>query len=155
MLNQDDLNFSSSLTETPDQSATNGIDEFISLESLIKNYASRIEELQKELKEKSQMLKDAFENDAVYREKDTKAKEASKERAAVKKEIFKRPELVDLQERIKEIKFDIAEHTAVLSDYLQQYSQKTGSNQIELGNGEIMEIVTVTKLVRRASVKEE
>lgn len=142
-------------TSSQNQFSLNQLDEFLNLESLIKNYVAQIENLQTELKEKKELLQSAFESDAVYQEKDQKAKEASKERSAVKKEILKRPELAETQERIKEIKFEIAESNAILSDYLQQYRQQTGANQIDLGNGEVMEIVTVTKIVRKPALKEE
>lgn len=130
-------------------------EDFLSLENLVKGYAMKIEELKKELKEKSQALKDAFESDAVYREQAEKAKEANKIKNATKQQILKQPALAELAERVKDIKFDIAEQEAMLADYLRQYREQSGATQIELGNGEVMEIVTVTKLVKRSSGSRE
>jgi len=50
------------------------VEEFLSLENLVKTYAAKVDTLEKELKEKSQILKDTFESDAVYREHAQKAK---------------------------------------------------------------------------------
>lgn len=129
--------------------------DFLSLENLVKSYAVKIEGLEKELKEKNQTLKDAFESDAVYHEQAEKAKEANKIKNATKKEILKQPALAELAERVKEIKFDIAEQEAMLADYLRQYKEQSGATEIELGNGEVMEIVTVTKLVKQSSRSKE
>lgn len=123
---------------------------FLDLENLIKSYAAKIDELKHELKEKSRMLNDAFESDAIYKEHSDKAKEANRIKSATKQQILKQPALTELNEKIKDIKFDICEQEAVLTDYLTQYQQQAGVSEIELENGEIMEIVKVTKLVRKS-----
>ncbi|PIQ70384.1 hypothetical protein COS55_01670 [Candidatus Shapirobacteria bacterium CG03_land_8_20_14_0_80_40_19] len=123
--------------------------DFLNLESLIKSYVAKIDLAEKELREKNQMLKDAFESDAVYKEHADKAKEANRIKSATKQQILKQPNLAELNERIKDIKFDVNEQQAVLTDYLSQYQQQTGANQIEVGDGEVMDIITVVKLSRR------
>ena len=138
-----------------DKQNVNQAEEFLTLENLIKGYVSKIEELGKELKEKNQMLKDAFEGDVVYREHAEKAKEANQIKSATKQQILKQPAMAELAERIKDLKFDISEQNAMLADYLRQYQQQSGATQLELDNGEIMEIVTVTKLVKRSSKPED
>jgi len=130
------------------------VDEFLSLENLIKTYAEKIGILEKELKEKSQILKDTFESDAVYREHAQKAKEANQTKAITKQQLLKQPAMAEISERIKDLKFDIQESLVMMSDYLQQYQKQTGANQIEVGNGEILEIVSVVKLVKKSSKKE-
>jgi len=120
------------------------------LESLIKSYIAKIDMLEKELKEKNRMLKDAFESDAVYKEHADKAKEANRIKSATKEQILKQPSLAELGERIKDLRFDVNEQQAVLADYLSQYQQQTGANQIEVGDGEVMDIITVVKLSKRS-----
>ena len=120
------------------------------LESLIKSYIAKIGMLEKELKEKNRMLKDAFESDAVYKEHADKAKEANRIKSATKEQILKQPSLAELGERIKDLRFDVNEQQAVLADYLSQYQQQTGANQIEVGDGEVMDIITVVKLSKRS-----
>lgn len=126
-------------------------EDFLNLESLVKTYAAKVADLEKELRDKSQMLTDALENDVVYHEQAEKVKEANKLKSATKQQILKSPNLAEISERIKEIKFDLQEGKAILSDYLQQYQKQTGANQIELDNGEILEIVSVVKLVKKSS----
>ena len=53
--------------EILEEAASTSADEFLDLLSLIKNYSAKIDLLEKELKEKNQMLKDSFESDAVYK----------------------------------------------------------------------------------------
>ena len=125
--------------------------DFLNLESLVKTYVTKIELLNKDLKEKNQILKDSFEGDAVYREHEEKAKEANRIKSATKQQILKQPAMAVMAEKIKDMKFDIAEQNAVLTDYLSQYREQSGATQIELDNGEIMEIVSITKLVKQSS----
>lgn len=126
---------------------------FLDLETLIKSYASRIDVLRKELKEKNQLLQNAFESDSVYEEHAQKAKEANRIKSATKQQILKQPSLSEIAERVRDIKFDISEQNAILTDYLNQYRLQTGVSEIELENGEVMEIVSVVKLVRKSGKK--
>lgn len=139
-------------TTSSNSSANNPqVEEFLNLENLVKSYVAKVDASEKELKEKSQMLNDAFENDVVYHEHAEKAREANRVKLATKQQILKQPALAELSEKIKDIKFDIQESRTVLSDYLQQYQKQTGATQIEVGDGEVLEIVSVVKLVKRSS----
>ena len=137
------------VTVADSTSGTAKADEFLNLEELIKNYAGRIDQIKEDLKKQKQMLDDALEGDAVYQEHAEKAKEANKIKSATKQQILKQPALMEIAEKVKDLKFDISEHEAMLNDYLQQYQKLSGATQIDLGNGEFMEIVSVVRLVRR------
>lgn len=149
----DEGSIDSGLSEIAEEgvSSSGAAEDFLNLEALIKTYAQKIDKIEKELREKSQMLKDAFESDAVYKEHADKAKEANRIKSATKQQILKQPAMQELDETIKDMKFDIAEQQAVLNDYLTQYQQQTGANQIELADGEIMDIVTIVRLTKRSS----
>lgn len=136
--------------DTPDEvnAATSS---FLELEGLVKQYIAAIAKLQGELKEKNEMLNDAFEGDAVYQEHAQKAKEANRVKSATKQQILKQSAVAELNERVKDLKFDIKENQALLSDYLNQYQKATGATQIEDEEGEVLEIVNVVKLVKRSS----
>lgn len=123
--------------------------EFFDLENLIKNYITRIGQLKDDLKKKREMLEDAFEGDAIYQEHALKAKEAAKIKGATKMQILKQPALAELAESVKDLQFDIKEQQSMLNDYLQQYQKASGATQIETGDGEILEIVGVYRLVKR------
>lgn len=145
--NQDDKQ----ITSPNVPAAGSQVEEFLNLENLVKSYVAKVDALEKELKEKSQILKDTFESDAVYREHAQKAKEANQTKAITKQQLLKQPAMAELSERIKDLRFDIQESRAIMSDYLQQYQKQTGANQIEIGDGEILEIISVVKLVKRPS----
>lgn len=121
---------------------------FLQLEGLVKQYLATIEKLKEELKEKSQMLNDGFEGDAVYQEHLAKAKEANRIKNATRQQLLKQPAMQELDEKVKDLKFDIKDNQTILSDYLTQYQKASGATQIETEDGEVMEIVSVVKLVK-------
>lgn len=143
------------IVEIPDENAEDQPNEktaaFLNLEGLIKRYVKAINKLKEDLKEKRQMFEDTFENDAVYREHAENAKEANKIKSSTKQQIMKQPAMQELNQKIKDMKFDLTENEALLSDYLQQYQKATGATQIELEDGEILEIVNTVRLVRKSS----
>lgn len=150
----DDVSLSQDINsaDKPQGDALNqGTADFLNLESLIKTYLAKIDLLTKELKEKDQILKDAFEADAVYKEHSDKAKEAARIKNATKQQILKQPSMAKLAEEVKDLKFDLSEQNAVLTDYLTQYQEQSGATQIEKDNGEVLEIIRVTKLVKKSS----
>ena len=124
-------------------------EDFLQIESLIKSYLAKIEKLKKDLRDQKQMLTDALEADAVYHEHSEKAKEANRVKSATKQQILKQPALQEISEKVKDMKFDLQEQQAMLNDYLSQYQQLSGATQIEAEDGEVLEIVSVVKLVKR------
>lgn len=125
------------------------VDDIIRLEGIIKRYLVNISSLDKELKEKRSMFEDIFANDAIFKQHDDKVKEMSKIKNNTKAQIMKQSDAAelmlkvrDLREKIKEIKLD-------LSDYAQQYYEASGSKQIMTDDGEEMEIVLSTKLIKK------
>lgn len=124
----------------------------LSLENLIKTHISSISKLTEEKKKKNDMYRDAFEGSVVYREHAEKAKEASKILKTTKAEITKQPQLVKLHDEVKTLSSDIKDKSLALSDYLLEYQRLTGATQLELFDGEFVEIVnsaTVKKGVIR------
>jgi len=120
----------------------------LNLESLIKSYLSKLENLKASLKEQKEIYDNSFESDAVYHENAEKAKEAAMVKNATRLQILKQPALMELSEKISDIKMDIKEAEDTLSDYLIQYQKETGFNQIETDDGQTMIIVNRAKLVK-------
>jgi len=132
--------------------ATDGTDQaaaFLSLEELIKNHVESIDKLRVELKKQKEMFDDSFGNNPTYREHNERVKDATKARTQVKSQITKQPSVAQLDQKIKDMRFDMAELNKTLSDLLHDYQQQTGANQIEMRDGNILEIVSVSKLVRK------
>jgi AAA+ ATPase superfamily predicted ATPase len=128
-----------------------GAADFLNLELLIKSYLSQVENLKKEQHQQRQILEDAFENDAVYREHNEKVKEANRLRLETRRQILNQPALKEIREKLEEVRDQIREQEGILSDYLLQYQKMTGINEIEGDDGEIRIIVNVARLVKGSS----
>ncbi len=120
----------------------------LNLESLIKSYLSRIESLKKEIRQQKQIIEDAFENDVVYREQQEKVKEANQLRLSTRQQLLGQPSLKGVREKLEEMREQLKEQEATLSDYLLQYQKMTGMSEIEGDDGEIRIIVNVAKLIK-------
>lgn len=123
----------------------------MNLENMIKTNNSQIAKLSAELAEAREMLKDAFENDATYKEHADVAKDANKIKAATKAQILKRPEVAQIATNVKVLSSELKELKEALSDYLGEFNRLSGITQIEGDDGELLEIVYVAKLVKKRS----
>jgi hypothetical protein len=123
----------------------------ISLESMIKNHISSLSKLEEEFRKHKEMLDDIFASDETYQKHLEAAKEATKVKTATRMQILRRPQAADLDKKVKELKADIKENQASLSDYLGEYQRLSGVNEIESDDGEVHEIVFSAKLIRRST----
>jgi len=123
----------------------------MAVESMLKNVISRMEMLKTELKEEADMLKSAFESDTIYREFDDNAKAAAKDKLAAKKEILKKPDVADLSLKVQSKRSEIKELKEKMSDYLTQFQQLSGLNEIEGEDGEVRTIVYTARLIKQNS----
>ncbi len=123
----------------------------VAVESMLKNVLSRLELLKNELKEDADMLKSAFESDPVYREFDENAKAAAKDKLAAKKEILKKTDVAELNLKVQSKRSEIKELKEKMSDYLTQFQQLSGLNEIESNDGELLKIVYSARLIRQNS----
>lgn len=127
------------------------VDALLNLEELIKNHIDAIGKLRDEIKQSREMFDDSFNNNPTYRENVERVEEASKGRNSVRQEIAKQPSVALILQKLKDLRFDLNEQLKTLSDLLQDYHQQTGATQIETRDGQIMEIVSTSKLVKRSS----
>lgn len=123
----------------------------LNLENLIKNNNIQVTKLSAELAEARDMLKDAFENDATYKEHADAAKEANKVKSATKAQILRQPQVAGLAAKVKSLTSEVKELKDGMSDYLKEFNRLSGINEIEGEDGELMEIVYVAKLVKKSS----
>jgi hypothetical protein len=127
----------------------NAVTSLLNLESLINGYIVDTEKIQEQMKTQKDMFNDAFNNDAEYSQIMQKVKEINRIKSAAKQRIMKLPNVVEVNNKIREYKEELKDIQEGLSSYLQQYKELSGSNQITRDNGEVVEIVSVTKLVKR------
>lgn len=125
----------------------------LSVESLIKTLISRIARVKEELKPVKEMLSDLLNNNEKYQLADNEAKEASKKKSTVKKEILSTPEGKMASSKVDELKSELKEAQEALSSYLAEYQKLTGSSEIEGEDGELRKIVYVAKLVKKTNLE--
>ena len=121
----------------------------ISIESLITRSHAQLNSLKKEMNQFKDMLDSILDSNHEYRQKFEAAKLATKDRNAVKTEIMKDPKAQDIVKKLKDYRDRQKELKDALSDYLKQYQQLSGSNQIEGPDGVIREIVYTARLINR------
>lgn len=137
------------IAENPPKYATpNATTTLLNLESLINGYIADLENFQEKMKTQREMFNDAFMNDAEYSQIMQKVKEVNRLKAAAKQKIMKLPNVVEIFNKMREYKDEMKDIQEGLSTYLQQYQELSGSNQITSDNGEVRQIVSVTKLVK-------
>jgi hypothetical protein len=139
--------------EAQEAGANENVVGLLNLEELIKNHIDSMDKLKEELKQVREMFEDSFNNNPTYNEHLEKVKEASKGKNSVRQEIAKQPSVATLEQKVKDIRFDINEKSKTLSDLLQDYKDQTGNTEIETRSGQILEIVSTAKLIKRASSK--
>ena len=122
----------------------------LSLEELIKNHIESIEKLKIETRQAKEMFEDSFESNPTYREHMDKVKEVTKSKNALRQQIAKQPSVAQLEQKVKDLRFDLSEKNKTLSDLVQDYKEQTGATSIETRDGKILEIVSTSKLVKRS-----
>lgn len=123
------------------------------VEEIIKSSLAKINSLTEEISKHKEMVDDVFASDQTYQEHDKVAKETGKIRSKTKQEIMKRPSVSNLANKVKALKSEKKELQEGLADYLQEYQKLSGSNQFQGDDGEVREIITVHKLVKKSKYR--
>lgn len=143
----------SDTVSTDDPQTSDGATVLLSLIELIKTNIDSLEKLQIEIRKQREMFDDSFNNDPVFREHTEKVKEANKVKSSTRQQIMKQPSVMQLSSHIKNMRQEMKERQASLSDYLQEYQRLTGATEIESSSGEILMIINSSKLKKDSSRK--
>ena len=103
------------------------------------------------MKKNKEMLEDILINDETYKLHTEEAKKAAKIKLQTKQQIMKQPNANALNEKVKELSSEVKEMNQALSDYLSEYTKMTGTSEIEGEDGEVREIIRITKLIKKSS----
>lgn len=122
----------------------------LSIESLINSHDTRLDILQKELKTQKAMLADLLDNNDEYAKASEEASKLNKLKTLAKQKALKLPSAISLVDKIKDGQSQVKELRVALSDYLAQYVNLSGTNQIEGADGVIRQIVYSARLVKKA-----
>lgn len=123
----------------------------VSLTNLINANLTEIDNLESEYVKQKEMIDSVLENDATYKDHAEKSKEAARIKSNTKKEIFKRPDVKHVVDKINELKENIRDTRDELSNYIQEYATASGQNYFEAEDGTIQEIVYVAKLRKKSA----
>lgn len=118
------------------------------LEGLIKRSFATLEKLSVELKAQNEIVQSILDNDSTYQQHLEASKQALKLKSATKKEIEKRPDVLHVALKVKELKNEIKEIKESQSSYLSEYQRLSGSNEIQTDDGVVRKIVYSAKLVK-------
>ena len=121
----------------------------LSLDEMIKTSHKSLGRMQEEQKKLREMLADGLNSDASYQDLDGKVKEATKARTQVKQQIMQRPGVSEMATKLKDFNTEIKEKKTALSDYVLEYQRLAHVNQIEVEDGEILEIIQSARLVKK------
>lgn len=138
---------SETTSENPSDSSGQAASVSLSLENLIRGHLSTIERLKKEIGEHTDTLNNVLANDPTYKAHDEEAKKAVKQKTATKGEIMKRPDVMQVNSKIKAAREEIKEQAQTLSELLAEYARSTGMDSIETEDGKVKKIVLTAKLV--------
>lgn len=128
----------------------NQVELVVSLTNLINSNLSEISNIEAEIAKTKEMIDSVLSNDKTYMAHAEAAKEALRVKTNTKKEIFKRPEVRHVVEKLNELKANLADTKEELSNYIQEYASASGQNYFEAEDGTIQEIVYVAKLRKKA-----
>lgn len=120
-----------------------------SLDEMIRLNFKRLNDLSAEQKTLKQMMDDALENSETYKEVSEKTKTAILEKTSLRKTLLTTPEMISALNKMKDLATEIREKKTSLSDYILEFQRISGANEIDLGNGEIMQIENSAKLIRK------
>jgi len=123
----------------------------ISLTNLINANLREIKTLEEEMSKHKEMVDSVLDNESTYKQHAEAAKEASRIKTNTKKEIFKRPDVKHVVEKLTELKDNLTDTKEELSNYIQEYATTSGQNYFEAEDGTIQEIVYIARLRRKAA----
>jgi DNA repair exonuclease SbcCD ATPase subunit len=119
------------------------------LEGLIERNANQLEEIRQEIKERREMLKNYFENDAELSTAEEEAKAYSQQIKERKQKLHGEPQAVELQTRMKELSERSKEIEDTLSNHLLKHFQMTNSTSFDTSDGDQWEYTLKAKVKAR------
>jgi flagellar biosynthesis GTPase FlhF len=155
-MDDQDTNLQTPLIDDSAPASTSKLDNndamvLLNLEDMIKGNISQSEKLQGEIQEQKEMLDNVLANSETFREHSEAAKEANQIKSATRAEIMKQPSVMQVAHKVKDMKAELSEINASLSEYLSEYQRLAKTNIIQYDNGEEREIINSCKLIKRSS----
>lgn len=126
------------------------VDTATQVDFLVKSLIAEQGDIREKLKEQRAMLKDVLESDVNYRDIDNQMKELAKRKKQVAQTLAESASAKQAKEETQNLRNDLKVIEKKLMGYLQQYLDTYNSRTIEDRDGQLREIVTLYKLVKKA-----
>lgn len=136
------------IIDTPVVEAKEGQLELFSLQELTINNSNTISVLKEQIKTTTEMVTEALEASEAYRQTKEEIKEKQRILNQTKASITQQPSISAQVDALKNLRQELKEKKAEISDYAMEVFRMTGANEFEK-DGEIFDIVTSAKLVKR------
>jgi DNA repair exonuclease SbcCD ATPase subunit len=107
-----------------------------SLQTVIERNANEMSTLEKQLKEKREMLKNTMDNDQELAQAEAEVKKQSEAAKKRKADLSNQPQAVSLKLEIAELAQNKKEIEEALSNHLVNYHQLTGSTSFDTSDGD-------------------
>lgn len=120
------------------------------IEGIIKRKVAQLNELKEKSTQLREMVDDVLLNDDDYNAAAEKVKEATKEKTAAKAKLMAQDAARTASDKLKDVKEEMKDIIEGLSANLREYERLAGTNQIELEDGDLRQIIMNAKLVKRA-----
>lgn len=124
------------------------VNEINVFEDRISSYYSDLQNFKSKIKERRQMLKDAYENDADYAEKMEEVKAKKRELARIKEKLNNEPAIQVIKSDIDQLKDEVKDTQLGLFANLDSYCTQMKATSIEI-NGDILHIKKNFQLVKK------
>ena len=121
-------------SDTTDETPNEDTSTLMSVESAIKMNMAKISRVKEDVKPVREMMKSFLEGDEDYMKATEAAKKASQ------------------KAKMDALKADLDEAQEALSSYLREYQRMTGLSEFEGEDGELRQIVSTVKLVRKTNL---
>ncbi len=133
------------MTDTHEPTSFNP-ETFKTVVSLVKIKTFRLDELNNQIKEVNESLKNIIINDSQLSETEENAKNAALTVKKRKQELMNQPESQSLKIKLVELKEELQDTEESLSTQLLSLYQMTGVKEFETDNGEVREFVIKAKV---------
>ena len=139
-------------SDTTDETPNEDTSTLMSVESAIKMNMAKVSRLKEDVKPVREMMKSFLENDEDYMKATEAAKKASQLKSGRKRELLETQNGKELKAKMDALKADLDEAQEALSYYLREYQRMTGLSEFEGEDGELRQIVSTVKLVRKTNL---
>lgn len=127
------------------------IDNAQQVDFLVKSLIAEQADIREKLKEQRAMLKDVLESDVNYRDIDEQMKNLAKRKKQVQQTLADSEGTKQAKEEMQGLRNDLKVVEKKLTGYLQQYLDTYNTRTIEDRDGQLREIITQYKLVKKVA----